>query len=443
MNSVMLVRHGHVIAEGWWEPYGPETRHVLYSLSKSFTSTAVGFAVAEGRLTIDDEVLSFFPEDAPSQPTNNLKAMRIRDLLTMSAGHQDETSPAADKISPKAFLAHPVPHKPGTHFRYNTAATFMLSAIVQKKTGQTVFDYLQPKLFEPLGITGAVWDTNWQGISLGGYGLSARTEDIARFGQLYLQKGKWNGKQLLPSAWIELATSRQVSNGSDPQSDWEQGYGFQFWRCRHNAYRGDGAFGQFCLVLPEQDAVLAITSGVKDMQPVLNIVWEKLLPALRPTHLRSDRTSREKLERKLASLKLPTVEGSVTSPRAPKFRNRRFNFPVNDQNISSITLAEIGRGELVAIITGTNRTSTVRCGHRSWSRGRGSIGNYNDVPIAACAAWTADDTCVLKICAYETPVYATWRLRFDGDRLLLDTEMNVAFGPTKKPQLVGTAANQP
>src|SRR4030095_33501 len=120
MNSVMLVRHGHVIAESWWEPYGPETRHVLYSLSKSFTSTAVGFAVAEGRLTIDDEVLSFFPEDAPSQPTNNLKAMRIRDLLTMSAGHQDETSPAADKISPKAFLAHPVPHKPGTHFRYNT-----------------------------------------------------------------------------------------------------------------------------------------------------------------------------------------------------------------------------------------------------------------------------------------------------------------------------------
>src|SRR6188508_1325963 len=206
MNSFMLVRHGKVIAEGWWAPYRAEDNHELYSLSKSFTSTAVGLAVAEGKLSIDDEVLKFFPEDAPEKPSANLKAMRVRDLLTMNTGNQDEIPTAADKISAKAFLTNAVPHKPGTHFKYNTPATFMLSAIVQKQTGQTVFDYLKPRLFEPLGITQPVWNTNWQGISLGGYGLSVRTEDIARFGQLYLQKGKWNGKQLVPKDWVELAT---------------------------------------------------------------------------------------------------------------------------------------------------------------------------------------------------------------------------------------------
>src|SRR5262249_17904140 len=158
--------------------------------------------------------------------------------------------------------------------------TYMLSAIVQKTAGLTVLDYLRPRLFEPLGIEDPTWGTSPQGVSLGGYGLSIRTEDIARFGQLYLQKGEWQGRQLLPTTRVQAATSRQVSNGSSPQSDWDQGYGYQFWRCRHGAFRGDGAFGQYCLVMPEQDAVLAITSGVKDMQAVLNLVWDKLLPAL-------------------------------------------------------------------------------------------------------------------------------------------------------------------
>jgi CubicO group peptidase (beta-lactamase class C family) len=279
MHSFMLVRHGHVVAEAWWEPESAEKQHILWSLSKSFTSTAVGLAVAEGELSVDDLVLKFFPEDAPENPSANLKQMRIRDLLTMSTGHQDEVR--LDDKTPwvKAFLAHPVPHKPGTHFRYNTPATYMLSAIVQKVTGETVLEYLKPRLFEPLGIDKPQWDASPQGISIGGYGLFIRTEDIAKFGQLYLQKGKWNGKQLLPAEWVKQASSKQVSNGSDPQGDWDQGYGFQFWRCRHGAFRGDGKDGQFCIVLPEQDAVVAITANTSDMQAELNIVWDKLLPA--------------------------------------------------------------------------------------------------------------------------------------------------------------------
>ncbi len=130
--------------------------------------------------------------------------------------------------------------------------------------------------------------TSPQGINTGGWGLKIKTEDIARFGQMYLQKGVWNGKPLLPEAWVAEATSFKISNGDNPESDWNQGYCYQFWRCRHNTYRGDGAFGQYCVVMPDQDAVLAITSGVPDMQAVLNLVWDCLLPAMGSTALPAD-----------------------------------------------------------------------------------------------------------------------------------------------------------
>lgn len=280
MHSFMLVRNGKVVSEAWWEPEAADKPHVLWSLSKSFTSTAVGFAVTEGKLKIDEPVSKFFPESMPENPSDNLKAMQVKDLLTMAAGHQNEVFLRNEKDWPKAFLAHPVPHKPGTHFQYNTPATFMQAAIVEKLSGENLVDYLQPRLFEPLGIEKPTWDKNPAGITLGGYGLYLKTEDIAKFGQLYLQKGKWNGKQIITPEWIELATSKQVANGSNPDSDWNQGYGFQFWRCRHNAFRGDGKDGQFCIVIPDQNAVIAITANTGNMQAELNVVWDYLLPAL-------------------------------------------------------------------------------------------------------------------------------------------------------------------
>ncbi len=440
LHSVMVVRHGQVITEGWWTPYRAQDNHELYSLSKSFTSTAVGLAVAEGQFSIDDEVLKFFPEEGPLVPTNHLKAMRVRDLLTMSAGHQDETSTAADKISAQAFLAHPVPHKPGTHFKYNTPATFMLSAIVQKQTGRTVLDYLRPRLFEPLGIQQPVWNTNSQGISLGGYGLSVSTEDIARFGQLYLQKGQWQGKQLVPKDWVELATSRQVSNGSNPKSDWEQGYGFQFWRCRHGAYRGDGAFGQYCLVLPEQDAVIAITSGVKDMPGVLNLVWDKLRPALEPKRLKADAVGQKRLVQKLASLSVRPAEGRESSPLAAKIMGRKFMFPTNDLQLESITITTNLAGQGV-VVTVQSRGLSRPFGavHRQWEQGRGTFGTYLDQPAAATTAWSAEDTLLVKQCFTGTPYHVNHKLRFDDDQVFYDAEANVGFRNTRQPQLVGQA----
>ncbi len=304
MHSFMLVRNGNVVAEAWWAPESPDKPHVLWSLSKSFTSTAVGLAVADGKLSVDDLVLDFFPESAPADPPGNLKSMRVRDLLTMSAGHQDEMNLRAAKDWVAEFLAHPVPHKPGTHFRYNTPATYMLSAIVQKVTGETVVDYLQPRLFDPLGIDPPTWDASPQGISIGGYGLYLKTEDIAKFGQLYLKRGQWNGKQLIPANWVDQATSKQVSNGSDPNRDWDQGYGFQFWRCRHGAYRGDGKDGQFCIVIPDKNAVVVITAQTSDMQAELNVVWDKLLPALSDEPLAEAPETLAKLNATISSLKV-------------------------------------------------------------------------------------------------------------------------------------------
>jgi len=306
LHSFMLVRHGQVIAECWWKPEAADKRHVMWSLSKSFNSTAVGLAVEEGKLSLEDPVLKFFPTEAPAEPSENLKAMRVRDLLTMSGGHDVE--PKFDLTvgpSVKDFLAHPVTHTPGTWFRYNTPGSYVLSAIVKKATGQTALDFLKPRLFEPLGIENPEWGTTAEGYNFGGYGLFIRTEDIAKFGQLYLQKGKWNGKQLLPEKWVEAATSKQVDNSKAPSgrtSDWQQGYGFQFWRCQHNAFRGDGRDGQICLVMPEQDAVIAITAQTGQMQSELDLVWEKLLPAFKSAALPADAAEQEKLTQAMANL---------------------------------------------------------------------------------------------------------------------------------------------
>lgn len=437
LHSFMLLRHGRVVAEGWWAPYSAQSPHSLFSLSKSFTSTGVGLAVAEGKLRLDDEVLKFFPEDAPAEPGANLKAMRVSDLLRMNTGHQFEPGRRPDQPWTKTFLAQPVPFKPGTHFLYNTSATYMLSAIVQKATGLTLLDYLRPRLFEPLGIDHPTWEASPQGVTVGGYGLSIRTEDIARFGQLYLQKGKWQGKQLVPEAWVEAATALQTSNGSSPRSDWDQGYGYQFWRSRHGAYRGDGAFGQYCIVLPEQDAVLAMTSGVRDMQAVLNLVWDKLLPALKPSALPPDEPAHKKLDQKLRGLALRLPEGAGAPP---KVAGRKYVFPTNDRKLESIKLEAEGKDGGVTLVTrwgGAERR--IACGQGAWRKGRSAWGRLAEQPVAAGAAWAGDDSFTAKLCFFETPFVVTVRLKFTGDEVRYEAESNVGFGSTKEPALVGKA----
>ena len=393
-------------------------------------------------MTADDSVLAAFPDDAPAEPSTNLKAMRIRDLLRMSAGHQAEPKLTADVLSSKTFLAHPVPFKPGTHFLYNTPATFMASAMVQKATGQTVLEYLKPRLFEPLGITDPTWDANFQGISLGGYGLSLKTEDVAKFGQLLLQKGRWDGKQLVPAAWVEEATSRQTSNGSNPKSDWEQGYGYQFWRCRNDAFRGDGAFGQFCVVLPDQDAVVAITSGVGDLQGVLNLIWDKFLPALGASPLPEDPEAARKLRDKLQSLAIRKPKGPATSPTLAEVGGKTYAFPSNDKKLESARIeAGPNPGELAIITRTDGQDRRIEVAGLDWKKGTipappsaGITPAQGTRNIAAVGAWTADDTYTARVVLVETPFVLTLTLRFTGDELFYDSQVNVR---AKDPQLVG------
>jgi CubicO group peptidase (beta-lactamase class C family) len=441
LHSFMLVRRGQVVAEGWWAPYAAELPHALFSLSKSFTSTAVGLAIAEGKFTVEDPILKFFPDEAPPNPSANLRAMRVRDLLTMSAGHHTEDLrgfPYNDEQSAvRKFLALPVAHKPGTFFVYNTPATFMLSAIVQKTTGQPVLDYLRPRLFEPLGIENPAWERNKQGISMGGFGLSVRTEDIARFGQLYLQRGQWRGRQLVPAAWVDNATSRWMSNGSNPESDWEQGYGFQFWRCRYGVYRGDGANGQFCLVFPELDAVVAITAGTRNMQGVLNVVWDKLLPALKNSGTLPVNPSAEKaLREKLASLSLKMPVPIETPALAKTIAGQRFVFPKNPQAIEWLSLAphssSRGSMELTSSVGGVTQRWQVLPG--AWNRGE-LLSDGQTAPIALSGAWTAADTFTLDLAFTHLPNTARYTHTFAEDRVTLTAVQNL--GPPPGEPIVG------
>ena len=257
LHSIMIVQHGNVLAEKWIGEGKEDEPHILSSVSKTFTASAVGLLISEGRLKLTDKVISFFPDKLPANVSENLKAMTIRDLLTMTCGHdtapsvntQATETPVKDWV--EQFLAHPVEHKPGTFFAYNSLGTYMLSAIVQKVTGEKLVDYLYPRLFRPLGIVNVKWQESPQGINCGGWGLYLKTEDLAKMGQLFLQKGKWNDRQVLSEEWIAETSAR-----------------------------ANGANGQYILVIPEKDAVIAVTAHIGDMQVELDLIWKYLLPAL-------------------------------------------------------------------------------------------------------------------------------------------------------------------
>jgi len=456
LHSVMVLKQGHVVAEGWWAPYGPGLKHTLYSLSKSFTSSAVGFAVAEGILTVEDKVVQFFPDDLPATVSPNLAAMRVKDLLTMTTGHAQDSTPTLaqhpETTWVRSFLALPVEHAPGTHFVYNSGAPFMLSAIVQKLTGQTVPDYLRPRLFAPLGIEGADWELNPQGIAVGGWGLRVRTEDIAKFGQMYLQKGKWQGKQILPERWVAEATAGQVpSKGGSrpaPENDWLQGYGYQFWRCRHDAYRGDGAFGQYCIVLPEQDAVVAITSETGDMQAVLDAVWAHVLPALQGE---GQTGGFRPLKEKISTLNLPRPQGEPTSPLTEALNGKRIVLEPNALSWQRITF-RFEPKECEVLLQIANSEHRVRVGLTHWHQYSTDLptaplkltGTYCPEPtptrLAAAGAWTDPNTFRVVLRFTETAHYDTLTFRFEGEGVQLHFRSSLSIlnnANDKRPALTG------
>ena len=457
MHSIMLLRHGKVIAEGWWKPYSAELKHTMYSVSKTFTATAVGFAVAENRLSVNDKVVSFFPAQLPDTVSTNLGELTVKDLLSMSVGQQpDPTFIAVAGNSPwvSTFLKLPVIHQPGTKFLYNSLGTDMLSAIVQKVTGEKIVDYLRPRLFKPLGIEGMDWETDPKGVNSGGWGLRIKTEDMAKFGQLYLQKGKWNGRQIIPAAWIDEATTKKIEQTPDmPQakkdsSDWNQGYAYQIWRSRNNSYRADGAFGQFILVMPDQDAVIVITSESPSMQDEINMVWKYLLPAFQKNKLPSSKSS-ALLRQKLSKLALAPPSKS-SSPVEKIISGKTFNVEPNEMNIASLSFDFRNNSCNLGIKTDT-ATYDIQFGAGTWKpgvtkkqgpslvgRAKGHFVGLPPPKITSSYYWKDNNTLELKIRYIESPHTEIIFCRFDDNNITVDIGNSYDKNPAnKKPPLKG------
>lgn len=442
LHSFMLLRHGYVIAEGWWSPYGENLSHMLFSLSKSFTSTAIGFAVQEGILSVEDLVIDIFKEDLPEVISDGLGAMKIKHLLSMSTGHGNDTmdglvtEPNGNWV--RGFLSQPVDYTPGTHFLYNTGATYMLSAILQKKTGIKLVDFLMPRLFEPLGIENPVWQTCPRGINTGGFGLNIKTEDIAKFGQLYLQKGIWEGKQIISETWIEEATKKHISNSNEDNKagDWGQGYGYQFWRCRNNAYRGDGAFGQYCIVMPEQDAVIAITGAVQDMQIPVNHIFEHLLPAMSEKNLIGSIVEDEELNKRLTELKIITKK-PVDKQISHGIVKDKVSFVLQENELKfkemSIIKEKHGYGLGIKLDKGE---LNFNCGTRLWVENIINISDIlGDMPgkpgypanIMGEAHRVDEKTIIFTLRFVETPFYYTIEAEIEEDKVKIAFKINIGF----------------
>ncbi len=338
LNSIQILRHGRRCVEAYYAPYGPDDAHVCFSFTKSVVSTAIGMLVGEGRISLDDKVLSFFPEDAPEDPCENLREMNVRHLLTMTCGHEREPR-TMDENWVKAFLAHPVPRKPGTFFVYNSRGSYMLASIVRKVTGLNFTEYLKPRLFDKMGIEGYSCTKCPRGTENGGGGLSMRPGDMAKIAQLWLNRGVWEGETLLDPAYIDDATSVHIvqAEGWNPvqypgMEDYFSGYGYQVWRNTvPGSYRFDGMYGQLAMILPKYDMVILTTSATLRIYKILNTVWRMLIPALEAEAIPEDPDAQSRLGAYLASLSVPWTENGDRQPESEsKLSGRRILLPNND-----------------------------------------------------------------------------------------------------------------
>ncbi len=458
LHSFVLVRHGKVISSGWWSPYGKEWKHTMYSVSKSFTSIGVGLAISENKLKLADQVQSFFPESLPDTMSQYMKGMTVEDLLKMSAGM--ETDPLFNARSatnwPRAFLSSRIENKPGSVFKYNNMATFMLSAIVQKATGQKLVDSLKPRLFEPLAIGNYTWDETPEGYTFGAIGLRIQSDDMAKFGQMLLQNGKWKGKQVVPASWVEQATSFQImSNAPENKrprelNDWQQGYGYQFWRGRNNTYRADGLGGQFIIVVPDKDAVVVLTAASANTQEELDLVWDHLLPAMQDHPLATDKKATAELTKRAASLSVPgnAVSGPTAWPA--RMSGKKIEVAQNETGIRSLTLILKG-GEGHLLIDRETEHFDLPAGLDRWKFSQTRLNTLSGAPrpnqvlpinVASKYTWTDPSTLTFTSRFVEDNIRSeSWMLHFDdaGAEIKVHIEIKtyVEFAGIKSRTLEG------
>ncbi|MDH2444232.1 serine hydrolase [Amnibacterium sp. CER49] len=407
-HGLMVLRHGHVVAEGWWRPYTAERLHLYYSLSKTFTITALGFAIAEGLVGLDDPVADHFPEFAAELPERS-RGILVRHVAAMASGHRGEQLELAlqtDAAEPvRGFLLNPPEEEPGSVFAYSQPCTYAIATIVQRESGATLVDYLRPRLLDPLGIGPVGWQQFPAGRDVGFTGLHAPTEAAAKLGQVYLDEGRWQGRQLLPEGWAEQVRTKHVDTPDEESVDWAQGYGFQVWRSRHG-YRADGAFGQFSLVIPEHDAVVAITEATETAQVVLDAVWEHLLPAFSDGPV--DSPLEEPLRRRLAALELP-ASGGEARPRGGRGEGR-YRPAHADAAFSAVVLEPGVEGWTATVEAGADRVA-LPIGRPGWTVVEGGDGQ---APLAVSGGFEGDEL-LLDLVFLEAPHRLRLQLAAGGD----------------------------
>lgn len=443
LHSLMIVKDGAVIAQGWWYPYTSERYHGCYSVTKAFVSTAVGLAEEEGLLALDDYLADFFPEKLPNMPSQKLLEIRISDLLKMSCGMEHEVNLMEAEDSVKAFLAEEVIDQPGEKWRYNSICTHMLSQIVEKVSGMSIVEYLTPRLFEPLGITHYRWDRNPQGELMGGWGIHITTETLAKMGQLYLQKGKWGDRQLIPESWVERASAYQIDN-SDPDhpkgvSDFGSGYGYQLWNCLESgSFRLDGAFGQVSMVFPKERLVIAITEGVPDAQKTFDVVRKHLINGIQEQKSGSTEADHQLLEL-LSGLTLGENQKMPRSPMEAVINNCEYRFAENQGSLIPDTqrwMAFVSESGITNIKFNFGETE----GRFFWKEGSqenevavGLDGDYrysvtrlpySENVVACCGYWVNENEFHMVFRMVEEPHGLNIVIKF------LENELTLSYQPT-------------
>ncbi|WP_437665265.1 serine hydrolase domain-containing protein [Sorangium sp. So ce1182] len=396
-HSLMVVRHGHVVAEGWWAPYSAERPHLLYSLTKSFTSVAVGLAIADGLLSLDDRVVDVLPDHVPADISEQGRRLTVHHLLSMTAGHRTDSLAEAWQLEPgdlvKGFLRVPFTEAEGTRHTYDNSTTFVLARMVERVTGRGLPELLDERLFRPMGVEHAEWDRVASGAAFGFHGLHLTTEAVAAFGELLLRGGRWGDRRLVPREWVELATRRHIETRQI--EDWSEnpdslcGYGYQFWMSRHG-YRGDGAFGQLCVVVPSHDLVVVVTGAITQGEAVLDPLWECLLPGLDDAgSARDDEVLAERLRR----LSFAPVPGSAAPERSAEARLDASAEGSALPDGTAVIVEPVDGGWLLRF----GSFLDVEVGHGEW-RESSPFGR----PVVAAGAWQGN-TFVAELYVITTP----------------------------------------
>jgi CubicO group peptidase (beta-lactamase class C family) len=413
-HSITVLRGGRTVLERTWQPYRRDDSGLVYSVSKTFTATAVGFAIAEGRFALTDRVVDLLP-DALVDPIDAAVAqITVHHLLSMSTGHDADTADAVVDAPPESWVSGvlgQVPQAPvGSRHVYNNGASFLLGELVRRHTGDDLLDYLLPRLFQPLGIT-ASWERDPLGRCLGWSGLYLTPAALAAMGELYRCDGRWQGRQVLPDGWVAQATTPHIDTPESDQPEWRCGYGYQLWRNREG-FRLDGAYGQYAIVLPEREVVVAVTSGQARNQRMLDFVFDELLPALPD----------EPITLPDGELAVPSDTGAGerwTAPSAALSDTLGIDEEVEQQNLPQLRDLDLQRsaeGWQIRFIT-DGRPVALQAGSGRWHR---QLVGFAEgvVPVAAAAGVDTEEAVTLLLAFPETPHTLQVRLDADGEAVM-------------------------